>query len=287
MNTALIQHLESLPKTHLETHIAAYPWFAVARAVLAKKQNSPENIQQTIPYIKDRTWFKNYLTQKEMLQVEEVENKKTIADKIKVEADKTDEIKPPQIEEEKVEVEKVELAMPNSVETFTTKVEELNYKVQEIPIVQEKIEISEPKFSTPATFSDWLQHFSPSGSYKEEKKSTVYSQIENTESDELNTLIQSSIPYEVLESKIEEETHYSKGLSDFISEQKKRKKHPVSSSDFDKNSQLPITETIAILLEKQGKIKQAITIYEQLSLKFPHKSTYFAPLIQKLKQKLN
>ena len=37
---------------------------------------------------------------------------------------------------------------------------------------------------------------------------------------------------------------------------------------------------------KQGKTKQAILVYEQLCLKFPLKSTYFAAHIQKLKQKI-
>ncbi|NVJ85201.1 MAG: hypothetical protein HWE15_02790 [Algoriphagus sp.] len=44
-----------------------------------------------------------------------------------------------------------------------------------------------------------------------------------------------------------------------------------------------ITESFAKLLIKQGKKEKALQIYESLSLKFPEKSTYFADLIEKLK----
>jgi hypothetical protein len=44
------------------------------------------------------------------------------------------------------------------------------------------------------------------------------------------------------------------------------------------------TETLAKLYRKQGKVLQAIKIYEKLSLKFPQKSDYFANQIQELKK---
>lgn len=44
-----------------------------------------------------------------------------------------------------------------------------------------------------------------------------------------------------------------------------------------------ITESFAKLLIKQGKKEKALQIYEKLSLKFPEKSTYFADLIENLK----
>lgn len=45
-----------------------------------------------------------------------------------------------------------------------------------------------------------------------------------------------------------------------------------------------ITETFAKILIKQGKKDMAQEIYEKLSLKFPDKRTYFADLIEKLKE---
>lgn len=43
------------------------------------------------------------------------------------------------------------------------------------------------------------------------------------------------------------------------------------------------TETLAKIMLKQGKIKQALAVYEELRLKYPEKSDYFAALIEDLK----
>jgi tetratricopeptide (TPR) repeat protein len=45
------------------------------------------------------------------------------------------------------------------------------------------------------------------------------------------------------------------------------------------------TETLASVLESQGKIKKAIEVYKQLILKFPEKSSYFAARIESLEKK--
>jgi len=47
-----------------------------------------------------------------------------------------------------------------------------------------------------------------------------------------------------------------------------------------------VSETLANLLVSQGKNKKAIKMYEQLSLKFPEKSAYFAAQIRKLMNEL-
>jgi hypothetical protein len=49
---------------------------------------------------------------------------------------------------------------------------------------------------------------------------------------------------------------------------------------------LPISETVAILLTKQGKYLQAIELYEKLSLIKPEKRLYFASRISELKNLL-
>jgi hypothetical protein len=45
-----------------------------------------------------------------------------------------------------------------------------------------------------------------------------------------------------------------------------------------------VSETFARILIRQGKNETAIEIYEKLALKFPEKRTYFADLIEKLKE---
>lgn len=47
------------------------------------------------------------------------------------------------------------------------------------------------------------------------------------------------------------------------------------------------TETLAIILEKQGKLAQAIAIYENLMERNPEKSSTFAARIEALKEQLN
>ena len=46
-----------------------------------------------------------------------------------------------------------------------------------------------------------------------------------------------------------------------------------------------VSETLARIYESQNKLQKAAEMYEKLSLKFPEKSSYFAALIQNLKNK--
>lgn len=52
-----------------------------------------------------------------------------------------------------------------------------------------------------------------------------------------------------------------------------------------KDDQEFISETLAMIYQRQGKINKAIEIYQKLSLKFPEKKRYFANLIEELKKK--
>lgn len=47
-----------------------------------------------------------------------------------------------------------------------------------------------------------------------------------------------------------------------------------------------LTETLAQVLFRQGKVQRAVDVYTKLSLKFPEKKTYFAALAEELKTQI-
>ncbi|MFM7637086.1 MAG: hypothetical protein ACKO5W_04380, partial [Crocinitomicaceae bacterium] len=50
---------------------------------------------------------------------------------------------------------------------------------------------------------------------------------------------------------------------------------------------MPVSETLAKIFELQGNFPKAIYVYEQLSLIYPEKKTYFASQIKQVKKKIN
>lgn len=71
---------------------------------------------------------------------------------------------------------------------------------------------------------------------------------------------------------------FEKPKKEFFSPVKKAKE------SVDENK-MPVSETLARIFELQGNIPKAIYVYEQLSLIFPKKKTYFASQINLLKKK--
>ena len=284
MNASLIAHLERLPIEHLQTHLAAYPWFTAARVVLAKKNREVETLQSTAVYVQDRSWFKQYYEAQPVKYFSEriTEEEDFVVEAVEVEAEVI--VEQPEIV---VETDEAELFVGSTPEPIL--IQEVNPQevlVEAQPeIEKEPIEELEDEMPLqPKSFRDWLQQFSVS---KDGKVTVVASKNAKTvEKDELEELIQSNIPYEMIETKLDAETHYSKGLQSFINEQKIIKNATVAVPLFDENTHLPITETFAKLLVGQQKYKQAIVIYEKLSLKFPSKSTYFAALIKETEEKI-
>lgn len=71
---------------------------------------------------------------------------------------------------------------------------------------------------------------------------------------------------------------FEKPKKEFFSPLKKAKE------SVDENK-MPVSETLAKIFELQGNIPKAIYVYEQLSLIFPKKKTYFASQVNLLKKK--
>ena len=82
---------------------------------------------------------------------------------------------------------------------------------------------------------------------------------------------------ELIEKFIREEPSIKRGVGIFYDPTEAARKSIMQSDDI-------ATETLEKLYRKQGKVLQAIKIYEKLSLKFPQKSDYFANQIQELKK---
>lgn len=82
---------------------------------------------------------------------------------------------------------------------------------------------------------------------------------------------------ELIDKFIKEEPTIKRGVSSFYDPTEAARKSIMQSDDI-------ATETLARLYLKQGKVLQAIKIYEKLSLKFPEKSDYFAGQIEEIKK---
>lgn len=82
---------------------------------------------------------------------------------------------------------------------------------------------------------------------------------------------------ELIEKFIKEEPSIKRGAATFYDPSEAARRSLIQSDDI-------ATETLARLYLKQGKVLQAIKIYEKLSLKFPEKSDYFARQIEEIKK---
>lgn len=195
------------------------------------------------------------------------------------------------VEEEVLEEEEIESAITPQ-DTFEDVVEYQETEItSEEQVAKAQVEVITFNKLEEHTFEDWLKYFNkPGNKVTDVPKPTDEEQA--IADAELNKLIATSVPLNILHEAVEGETRYSKGLDKFIEEQisikkaKPLKKAKAKGGDEADLDPALVTETLARLYEAQRKYGRAIRAYEILTLKFPEKSDLFAARINYLKSLL-
>ncbi|MBL7813018.1 MAG: hypothetical protein JNL57_12420 [Bacteroidetes bacterium] len=125
----------------------------------------------------------------------------------------------------------------------------------------------EPEIQTGDDFFSWLSHPRKPENRQQPEDATLRQDEHKTHKDEL------------IDRFIRTNPGVSRPKAEFYQPQLQAKKSETLPDDL-------VTETLARVYEKQQNFQGAIRIYEKLQLKFPQKSTYFAALIEKIKEEL-
>jgi hypothetical protein len=158
-------------------------------------------------------------------------------------------------------------------------------------------EVSEPKKSPVAqplpddneklSFTDWLKRLKKNEINSGINKDVKVSKPENVSEPIIQVVKQEeengekklkSNPLDLIEKFIKEEPRIKPKKTEFFSPVNMARMSVVEKDDF-------VTETLAKVYAKQGNTQKAIKAYENLILKYPQKTAYFAALIKELKEK--
>jgi hypothetical protein len=180
--------------------------------------------------------------------------------------------------------------VPESNELLST-MNALNELIEEVIAHEDKSDsISENEYAEISSLTKTLADLLPASDEGAEKE-TVEEEAPLLEDEKPEVIVQANeeaiitdeIEKEAIEDALqsppEEKTKEKKVLPEKL---KKQKVSEIASKSIKSQSRVA-SETLAIILEKQGLTDKAIKMYEQLILTFPEKSLYFAGKIENLK----
>jgi hypothetical protein len=149
----------------------------------------------------------------------------------------------------------------------------------EVPEPEEK---SAPSENEKLSFSGWLKKLKTDETGFVPKEPTAVPSEKAAESEPAPPLkpIQPSAPsgFDLIDKFIKEEPRIKPKKTEFFSPVNMARMSVVEDDNF-------VTETLAKVYARQGNHQKAIKAYENLILKYPEKTAYFAALIKELKSK--
>jgi len=265
------QMLGQFSTGELESLLQKSPYFQQAHLLLAKKyqlENNPkfdQQLQLAALYTQDRELlFKIfYKTPAEEVVVTPVFEQQAVQ-----------EVVIPEVVIEATVTEPQKIELPDAL------IEAIEAQDNVAEIIADEPLAAQFLLTEQHSFDEWLRVFNKQPIAEPQTQDKTAEEMD----EELNKLVMQNVPVNYLQELMEGETRYSKGLDEFIEEQKEKHKQayvkPVGEKDLDPEM---ITETMARVYEMQKKYHKAIKAYEILTLKIPEKSDFFAARISYLK----
>ena len=139
-----------------------------------------------------------------------------------------------------------------------------------------------PKPTPKSTFGSWLKQIQAEDTKPKEETIDLAESKQNKSKKKRKVKKKTTAkPAKAIKQK--EKKSKKRQASEPFDDQKAKKAKTVAEKSLKENTEIA-TETLAFLLVKQEKYKNAIKMYEKLSLIFPEKSSYFAEQIKKTKK---